>query len=79
MSEYRVEPVEGQDYDGRQWGYRMVGPRWTYEAHTGGTGACWNVGIDDDRVHVCDLDSFIEALVALRDSQANADHKARWA
>lgn len=33
---------------------------------------------EEDSLHVCDLDSFIEALQALRDSDADRQNRARW-
>lgn len=89
---YTIEPVEGESYEGRQWGYvvkRDGEP--ILRATTGGTGACWNieeavpttVGADGemeaDEFHVCDLNEFIAALEALRDSEAHRLNVERWA
>jgi len=87
----KVVAVEGEDHEGRQWGYEVVGER-RFElrglpilrAVTGGTGPCWNITLDahtddEETLHVCDLDEFIAALTVLRDSDANREHKERWA
>jgi hypothetical protein len=90
---YKVKPVEGQDYEGRQWGYQIwclpddsdqhsfePFPEWNVQ--TGGTGPCWNISqVGDDEgapMHVCSLEDLIAALEALRDSEADAAHRKRW-
>jgi hypothetical protein len=93
---YEVRPVEGQDYEGRQYGYEIwrlpdegedFVPYAEWTATTGSTGPCWN--IDDVRpdvpgeepsvpLHVCDLEGFIDALQALRDSEADAELQRGW-
>lgn len=82
-----VEPVEGQSYGDRQWGYEVKKDGLTM-AHvaTGGTGPCWNIEgyilggdmANDPPLHVCDLDGLIEVLTALRDSEAHKQQKERW-
>ena len=83
---FEVKPVAGEDYEGRQWGFvieRDGNPVW--HVTTGSTGICWNLEDNGDRadntivpLHICDLDGLIEALEALRDSQAHADNVQRW-
>jgi hypothetical protein len=83
-SSFSIEPVEDQNYEGRQWGYRILRDGVEFlRATAGGTGACWNIGDlggDPDMVatHICDLDEWIAALTALRNSAANAIHRERW-
>jgi hypothetical protein len=54
-------------------------------ASPGGTGPCWNVGDpeDDEReacpFHACELDELIDALTALRQSDAYRLNLERWA
>lgn len=80
----QIEPIEGQCHEGRQWGWRIRAGVSEFRAVTGGTGTCWNIGQDDldgaptAMMHVCELDDLIEALVALRDSDAHRDHLVRW-
>ena len=81
--EFRVVPLKGKSYEGRQFGYVIEQdglPAWYVS--TGGTGSCWNIReVDDeggDLMHVCELDELIGALEALRESDANKEHVARW-
>ena len=86
---FTVEPVEGENYEGRQWGWHVVlDGRPVLDCSTGGTGPCWNIDClqttsvdpsDDVPMHVCDLDELISALTALRDSEAHAENVQRWA
>jgi hypothetical protein len=84
MATYTIEPVAGCDYEGRQWGYRVLLDGHPYmECSTGGTGPCWNFTLeleDEDAIleHVCDLDELIGALTALRDSDAHRENVERW-
>jgi hypothetical protein len=87
-SNYEIVPIEGESVEGRQYGWRILKDGVPYlDCTTGGTSACWN--IDDADVgpgeeqavtplHICDIDEMIGALVALRDSEVNAQHVARW-
>lgn len=55
-----------------------------YECSPGGTGPCWNIRETEDEandfyIHVCDLDDFMAALKALRDSDAHRANVERWA
>lgn len=93
MSGFVVEPADGENYEGRQWGWVITqdGHR-CYGASQGGTGPCWNVtsyqtynvtaerdtGDPYDQIHICDLEAFIEALEALRDSPAHVANVERW-
>jgi hypothetical protein len=85
---YEIVMIAGQNYEGRQWGWRILkdgSPM--FDCSTGGTGACWNIGEspqyegDDvgDPIHICELDDAIGALVALRDSDAHRLNVERWA
>jgi len=77
---FTVEPFEGKAHEGRQYGYVVTdGEEWAWNASTGGTGACWNVSDRDGSLHICDLDAFIAALTALRNSDAHKKHVERWA
>lgn len=88
MAEIRIEPNPEENYKGRQWGYTLVCASGTkFPVHTGGTGPCWNIGEDPaaydhpdeaETLHVCDLDEFIEALQALRASDAYRENVERW-
>jgi hypothetical protein len=87
VAEFEIKPVEGENYEGRQWGYTIERDgRAVLHATTGGTGECWNVEAAEDAtdndvvpIHVCDLNDFIGALQALQGSEAHAAHVARWA
>lgn len=87
MANYDVVPIDGQEYEGRQWGWRVLKDGVPmFDCSTGGTGPCWNVGETEPKrdegdvpLHICDLDDAIDALVALRDSEANKQSVARWA
>jgi hypothetical protein len=87
VASFEIKPVEGEAYEGRQWGYMVeCDGQPILHATTGGTGDCWNIEAADDAddndvipMHVCDLNGFISALEALRDSRAHAEHVARWA
>lgn len=87
MSEFSIVPVKDESYEGRQWGYYIYrGEFLLWHVTTGGTGDCWNIADtstfpeeEADELHVCDLGEFIEALTALRDSEAHAANVARWA
>lgn len=85
MSRFSIIPVESENHEGRQWGYTIEDERGETIARcwTGGTGPCWNVLFgsqdeDETAVHFCEIDDAIEMLIALRDSQANAQNKAQW-
>jgi hypothetical protein len=83
-----IRPVPDQNYEGRQWGYELVLESGTkFPVHTGGTGACWNIGEDPaayadpdeaDTIHVCELDELIAALQALRQSDVYRENYERW-
>jgi hypothetical protein len=85
---YEVVPVPGENYEGRQWGYRILQDGVPFlDCHTGGTGPCWNISEppehypgDDpgDPLHICELDEMIAALTALRDSGAHRENVERW-
>ena len=85
MSDYSVEPIEGQSYAGRQWGWMVLKDGEPFlECSTGGTGPCWNVDtelsdVDSVAMHVCELDDLIAALQVLRESDAYRANVARWA
>ena len=85
MANYDVVPIDGQEYEGRQWGWRVLKDGVpVFDCSTGGTGPYWNIadiGEPDESfpLHICDLDDAIDALVALRDSEANKQSVARWA
>lgn len=85
MSEFTITPVEGESYEGHQWGYEIKLAGFTFaRAWTGGTGPCWNIDLepnDDEEqpIHVCDLDELIAALQALRESDAYRENEERWA
>lgn len=82
-----IEPAAGENYEGRQWGWNVSTPDGpSFHLVAGGTAQCWNIGEnvlnpeDDDRetIHVCDLEEFIEALEAFRDSDVRHKEEARW-
>jgi hypothetical protein len=69
--------------DDRRWSYVIkLNDRDFLQAHTGGTGPCWNVKEADDEdafyLHICELDEMIGALQALRDSEAHRLNVERW-
>lgn len=81
---FTLRPIEGDSYKGEQWGYMIELDGHDFlRASMGGTGDCWNIQetsptfVGGEMVyedfHICDLDDFIAALEALRDSDA---HKA---
>jgi hypothetical protein len=80
----RIVPIEGENYEGRQWGYMIQDDSGfnLWRVWTGGTGPCWNIApadeMNDHPLHVCNLSQFVEAITALRDSEANAANEARW-
>jgi hypothetical protein len=86
-SSFSVVPIDGQEYKGRQWGWLIQADGHPFlEAVAGGTGACWNLSeVTEEpdaypsRMHVCDLDELIAALVTLRNSEAHASLVERWA
>ena len=83
---YEVKPVEGESFQGRQWGYVIERDgEELWHVVTGATGACWNVEdrltvveTDPEVLHVCDLDELIAALQALRSSDAHKQLVAEW-
>lgn len=83
-SAFAIVPVEGESYEGRQWGYLVTASGEPYlHVTTGGTGTCWNVGLLDgepesEPLHVCDLEKFVAALTGLLCSGEHAAHCARW-
>jgi hypothetical protein len=86
---FTVEPIDGENSEGWQWGWmvRRDGED-VLQCDSGGTGPCWNLNaldgenhfgpLGDIKGHVCELDDLIDALVALRDSNAHQDNVARW-
>lgn len=87
MADIRIEALEGEEHEGRQWGYLItVDDEPSWHASTGGTGPCWNLtevssepNFEPDQVHICDLDELIATLTTLRDSEAHKANAARWA
>lgn len=87
MATYEIVPIKGKGYEGRQWGWKILQDGVPMlDCFTGGTGPCWNIGepaesadVGDVPLHVCELDDMIDALVALRESEANKQNVARWA
>lgn len=91
---YSIEPIEGQDSQGRHWGYRILKDGVPYiECVTGATGACWNIddydctthgiAVNTEKetiypLHVCDLDDLIGALVYLKRSDVHKEQVERW-
>lgn len=85
---WSIEPIEGESYHGRQYGYRILKDgRPMFDAYTGGTGPCWNLDDAEERqdefddiipLHVCDLSEMIEALAFLRASEAHKKNEERW-
>jgi len=84
---FEVVPIPGQEYEGRQIGWRILKDGEPFlDCSPGGTGPCWNVSevpqFDGDEagdpLHVCKLDEMIAALAALRDSDAHRANVERW-
>jgi len=84
---YKVVPIEGQNVDGRQYGWQIQADGLgIFDCFQGSTGACWNLSNTpsyndedpDDPIHICDLDEAIQALEALRDSDAHKQNVERW-
>ena len=87
---FTLTPIPDKQYEGRQYGWHILRDRQPYlDVSTGGTGACWNIDhpktpesmfaeVGIIGVHLCDLEEFIAALEALRDSEAHRDHVERW-
>ena len=88
MGKFAIESIKGENYKGRQWGWKIMRGDLPYlRVTTGGTGDCWNIEVidhhpvdEDDReeIHVCELDDLIEALTMLRDSDAHKANVERW-
>jgi hypothetical protein len=88
VSAVEIVPIEGQNHEGRQWGWRILKDgEPLFDCTTGGTGDCWNVGEPPelcageepgDKLHICDLDEAIGALRALRDSEAHRQNVEQW-
>lgn len=83
---FTVQPIAGKEYDGFQWGWRVVDEYGNDYLHasTGGTGPCWNVCDPEDNpevcpFHACEIDELIAALQALRESEAYRLNEERWA
>jgi len=80
----------GEDRDDDEFPWRYVVAEHgmpILECSRGGTGDCWNIEkfgwneLEYEPVtwHICDLDDFISALVALRESKAHKRNVAYWA
>jgi hypothetical protein len=92
MERFTIVPIEGDSYEGRQWGYHVLVDGLPYlRATTGGTGSCWNfsryevnasdgewVRQDEGDWHICELDDLIGALEALKASPAHRENVQRW-
>lgn len=80
---FEIVPIPDQNYEGRQWGWRIMKDGEPYlDCAAGGSGDCWNIRAPEDEegdfLHFCDLDEAIRALTTLRESEAHRRNVARW-
>lgn len=84
MAHYRIERPDGGGHGYESFDITIDGAPMYYVV-PGGTGACWNIGEyvngerdDETPLHVCDIDAFVDALLALRRSDVHIAHVRRW-